>query len=83
MISIRQVDIQNGRVPLEFALEKTFALYDKELMCNAMHMQHPDNDEKKSAFWLEPGIQLYQKMPFPDGDKYLRMPEDFPTSYMV
>jgi hypothetical protein len=22
-------------------------------------------------------------MPFPDGDKYLRMPEDFPTSYMV
>ncbi|KAF7632362.1 Purple acid phosphatase [Meloidogyne graminicola] len=37
LIAIRQVDVNNGYVPLEFALEKTFFIYNKNEICTSIN----------------------------------------------
>jgi hypothetical protein len=74
---------------LEFALEKTFALYDKQLICHAIDREDLESHhkEKRSIFWLEPGDIIEQKRAFTADEKFRRKdlenPEEFSMFYMV
>jgi hypothetical protein len=90
LISVRQVDIQNGYVPLEFALEKTFALYDKQLICQAMDREElglHHRKENRSKYWLERTKIIERRKAFTADEKFLKKalenPEEFSMFYLV
>jgi hypothetical protein len=90
LISVRQVDIQNGYVPLEFALEKTFALYDKKLICRAMDLEDlgiHHRKENRSKYWLEHSQIIEHRQAFTFEEQFqkkaLENPAEFSMFYLV
>ena len=68
-LAVRQVGL-NGYVPLEFALEKTFAHYDREIICDAIYDKKLD--AVKSKFLLERSDIIQDRVPFTASEQFLR-----------
>lgn len=68
-LSVRQVGL-NGYVPLEFALEKTFSHYDREIICDALYDKKLD--AVKSRFLLGRSDIIQDRVPFTASEQFLK-----------